>query len=102
MRKIPILRVSTILALVFNFNLAFGAAAASPSQPSRPLITSAINETSRVTLTGNTRPEANAKNDRGRVSDDIAGSPRNNSGATAWRNQIWIRSQAGFRATASK
>jgi len=37
--------------------------------PVRPLITSSIDEESRVTLHGNTRSEANAVNDRGRLSD---------------------------------
>ncbi len=36
------------------------------------LITSPINEANLVTLAGNTRPEANAANDLGRVSDDLA------------------------------
>lgn len=35
-------------------------------------ITSAVNENKLVTLSGNTRPEANAKNDRGLVSDQLA------------------------------
>jgi len=71
MRKMLFLQVSVIvLVLVLNFHFAFGAEAT--SQDSRPLITSAINQTSWVTLAGNTRPEANAKNDRGRVSDDFA------------------------------
>jgi hypothetical protein len=41
-------------------------------QPVRPLITSAIDENNLVTLTGHTRPEANQKNDAGRVPDDFA------------------------------
>jgi hypothetical protein len=36
-----------------------------------PLITSAVNESQLVTLPGNTRPEANAANDRGPVADDM-------------------------------
>lgn len=73
MRKILFLRFSAItLALVFNLNLAFGAEVNGRGTPSRPLIVSAVNENSWVTLEGNTRPEANAKNDRGRVSDDFA------------------------------
>lgn len=43
----------------------------STTPPKPLLITSPINETSLVTLAGNTRPEANAKNDRGRVADDL-------------------------------
>jgi len=73
MRKVFFLRFSAIaLAFVFNLNLASGAEVSGQGEPSRPLITSAVNENSRVTLAGNTRPEANAKNDRGRVSDDFA------------------------------
>jgi subtilase family serine protease len=71
MRKI-LFPSAIALALIFNLNPASGAEVANQSQHSRPLITSAINETSWVTLTGNTHPEANAKNDRGRVSDDFA------------------------------
>jgi subtilase family serine protease len=70
MRKVSNLPFSAItLALVFSFSLA---AEAGQSAPSRALITSAINEGSVVTLSGNTHPEANAKNDRGRVSDGLA------------------------------
>jgi subtilase family serine protease len=73
MRKVLFLGFSAVtLAFVLNFNLAFGADVAGQGTHSRALITSAINESSRVTLEGNTRPEANAKNDRGRVSDDFA------------------------------
>jgi subtilase family serine protease len=73
MRKVFFLGFSAIvLAFVLNFNLASVAEVADQVGPSRPLITSAVNENSRVTLAGNTRPEANAKNDRGRVSDDFA------------------------------
>ena len=35
------------------------------------LVTTPVNETSWVTLAGNTRPEANSKNDRGAVSDSL-------------------------------
>jgi len=55
--------VALTVALSLNF---------AQAQHSRPLITSAINESNRVTLEGNTHPAANAKNDRGRVSDDYA------------------------------
>jgi len=40
-------------------------------QPSRVLIKQSINEGQRMTLRGNTHPEARAQNDRGRVSDDF-------------------------------
>jgi subtilase family serine protease len=39
--------------------------------PPRPLITQVLEENNRVTLNGNTRPEANATNDRGLVADDL-------------------------------
>jgi subtilase family serine protease len=38
---------------------------------SRPLITQRIDETKRVPLAGNMRPEVNAANDRGKVADDF-------------------------------
>ena len=69
MRKFRFLPFPALaLALIFNLNFAF----ASEGAQSRPLITSAINESSVVTLSGNTHPEANAKNDRGRVSDSLS------------------------------
>src|ERR1039458_2770464 len=37
--------------------------------PVRPLVTSQIDESTLVTLHGNTRPEATTENDRGRVAD---------------------------------
>ncbi|MFZ0817888.1 MAG: protease pro-enzyme activation domain-containing protein, partial [Candidatus Sulfotelmatobacter sp.] len=72
MRKIPFLLFSIALTFFLNFNLAFGAEAPSGGTHSRALIVSPISENSLVTLEGNTRPEANSKNDRGRVSDDLA------------------------------
>src|SRR5208282_2229750 len=39
--------------------------------PVRPLITDRIDETNLVTLARNTRPEANAKNDLGRLLDSF-------------------------------
>ena len=41
------------------------------SESTRPLITEAIDESKRVELPGNTRPEANAENDRGMVPDSL-------------------------------
>jgi len=38
----------------------------------QPRITEAVDEGKMVTLRGNTRPEANARNDRGRVPDDLS------------------------------
>lgn len=39
--------------------------------PSRSIITKPVDETQLVTLAGNTRFEAKARNDRGRVPDDL-------------------------------
>jgi subtilase family serine protease len=70
MRSTLFLRFSAIaIALVLTFSLVSFAANA---EQSRPLITSSIDATHLVTLTGNTRPEANTKNDRGRVADNFA------------------------------
>ena len=41
------------------------------SQRSLPLVTQSIDESHRITLHGNTRPEARAENDRGSVSEDF-------------------------------
>jgi len=51
-------------ALTFNLN--------SNAEAKRHLITQKIDESKLVTLTGNTRPEANKTNDRGAVSGDLA------------------------------
>ncbi len=40
-------------------------------QIAKPLIASAVDNTKLVTLIGNTRPEANPQNDRGRLADDF-------------------------------
>jgi subtilase family serine protease len=45
--------------------------ASTGSGQATPLITGKVNDSHLVTLAGNTRPEANAKNDRGRVADDF-------------------------------
>jgi subtilase family serine protease len=67
MRSLLSLRFSaSALALAFCFNVAY---AADSTSPARPLITQAINDGVRVTLLGNTHPDANAQNDRGRVPD---------------------------------
>lgn len=63
---------------VFSFSLAVLALAlgfASPSQAAdkaRGLVTQPINNSQRITLMGNTRPEATRSNDRGAVSDNLA------------------------------
>jgi len=52
--------------------LAFAAHAQTPpTPPARPMITQPINEAAVVALSGNTRPEANAANSRGAVSDSL-------------------------------
>lgn len=73
MPKVSFLRLSSMaLTLVFGLSFASSAAMADQAKHSRALITSAVDENSRITLEGNTRPEANAKNDRGIVSEDFA------------------------------
>jgi subtilase family serine protease len=69
MRSLSSLRFS---ALALTLLLAFPVASrAEATNGSRPLITTAINENDLVTLTGNTPPQANSANDRGRVPDDL-------------------------------
>ena len=73
MPKVSFLSLSSVaLTLVFGLSLASSAAMADQAKHSRALITSAVDENSRVTLEGNTRPEANAQNDRGILADNFA------------------------------
>jgi subtilase family serine protease len=60
----------TMVALLFTFAFTASAQVGAGSH-SRSLITQEINENNMVTLQGNTRPEANAVNDRGAVADDL-------------------------------
>jgi hypothetical protein len=55
----------TVVALTLALTWRHAARAYEGSSQLRPLITEAVDETRVVTLVGNTRPEANAKNDRG-------------------------------------
>ncbi len=60
--------------LAFAFSLSFASSiqgAVNTGQRTRALITQEIDESRLVTLKGNTRPEANATNDRGAVADDF-------------------------------
>src|SRR6202167_1296847 len=60
---------------VFGFALVLWPSAhaqQSVPSPAQPMISGQIVETNLVTLSGNTRPEANAANDRGRVADNLA------------------------------
>src|SRR5262249_26449194 len=59
--------------VVFGLVLAFAGAVSAQEigRRSRPMVTTHIDETRLVSLEGNTRPEANLLNDRGRVSDDF-------------------------------
>jgi len=57
-----------VLASVFTFQFAY-AQAVDTGRYTRPLVTQNIDEGKLVTLKGNTRPEANPKNDRGTVAD---------------------------------
>jgi subtilase family serine protease len=60
----------TFVALLLAFALTSNAQVETGSH-ARTLITQDINENNMVTLQGNTRPEANAMNDRGAVADDL-------------------------------
>ena len=60
----------TLLAFVFTLSLASYLQAA-VATPRLPLIRQELDENQRVTLKGNSRPEANATNDRGLVADDF-------------------------------
>ena len=61
-----------VLAFVANFNFSSPIeAAVNAGQRTRALITQEIDESRLATLKGNTRPEANAVNDRGAVADDF-------------------------------
>jgi subtilase family serine protease len=60
----------TLLAFVFTLCLASYLQAAVDT-PRLPLIRQELDENEQVTLKGNTRPEANATNDRGLVADDF-------------------------------
>src|SRR3974377_2229673 len=61
----------TVLLLVFTLALlsAYGSSVGSPNRPS--MIRQPVDDSNRTPLKGNTRPEANAKNDGGRVPDDF-------------------------------
>jgi subtilase family serine protease len=61
-----------MLAFAFSFSFASSVqGAVNTGQRTRALITQEIDESRLVTLKGNTRPEANAMNDRGAVADDF-------------------------------
>src|SRR5215468_10975769 len=66
-------RRAPLALLLFVFVLAllsaYGSSAGSPRKPRR--IRQPVDDSNRTTLKGNTRREANAKNDRGRVADDL-------------------------------
>lgn len=63
-RKIAILSTITMLAWTLPVS-------AQSAANRRPVLTSPIDDTKLHTLTGNTRPEANAANDRGVVPDNL-------------------------------
>jgi hypothetical protein len=68
----------TLVMVLANGSVSFASPKALPGSQAgpqttvRPLITGVIDENQLVTLKGNTRPEANSKNDLGRVPDDFA------------------------------
>ena len=70
--QVSFFRLSAVaLALVFYFSLFSAAQLPEQRKPARALITQRIDESRRATLEGNTRPEANPRNDRGMVADDF-------------------------------
>ena len=62
--------VFAVVALVFAFGNSTNAQQPA-APPAQPMITGPVVEPNFVTLSGNTRPEANAANDRGRVADSF-------------------------------
>jgi len=65
------IRLSFALAGLICASTSWAFAQAQPAEVSSPQITRAIDESSRVTLAGNTRREANKANDRGAVPDGL-------------------------------
>ena len=61
-------RCFALLTLLLALN---PASTQTQTKPTAPLITQPIDNSKRVTLKGNTRPEANPANDRGRVPDSL-------------------------------
>ena len=70
--RIACQRFALISLLASPLSVHFAARAQSLHTAPRPLINQTIDETKLVALHGNTRSEANAANDRGRVEDDFA------------------------------
>jgi hypothetical protein len=69
-RKMGLASFFLVLGLACSSHLACAQGFDSTTH-SRPLITQRIDEAKRVPLAGNTRPETNAANDRGKVADDF-------------------------------
>jgi hypothetical protein len=70
MRRVVSLPICLLAVLI---SLCFVSVPAAQAENARPvLITQNVDESKLVTLGGNTRPEANAKNDRGLVADGLA------------------------------
>lgn len=65
-RSGSVMLLLVVIAFVLTFNLA------SKAEAKRLLVTQEIDQTHLTTLAGNTRPEATAVNDRGRIPDDFA------------------------------
>jgi subtilase family serine protease len=73
MHNVSFLRLAAVaLTTTFCMSPALVADAGNPAGHARVMITSAIDETNRISIEGNTRPEANAKNDRGIVAEEFA------------------------------
>ena len=63
---------SGFLLLLLGSVAAIGSTTDAAAQTARRLVVEAINDSQTVELAGNTRPEANAQNDRGPVADSLA------------------------------
>lgn len=61
---------SQLIRTLTSLTLVFGLAAVASAQNHAPLLNGAINNSQRLTLAGNTRPEAIAANDRGQLTDE--------------------------------
>jgi len=70
-RKTKLVAVVALVGLTFTLNGVSRLCAAHEAPHARVLITQPIDETRVITLAGNTRREANANTDRGRVADDF-------------------------------
>src|SRR5277367_1918749 len=71
MRKVSFLWLAAAAAiLLLSLSSSFAAENTGQGNHARVMITKAVDDNARVALEGNTRPEANAKNDRGILAEN--------------------------------